>query len=57
VTIALGTVVVPLGAFASTAAAAPPGQCKQVNGNCNGNSDTPHCDQFSYGWQKKLGCA
>jgi hypothetical protein len=45
-------------ATASPAAAQPPGQCKQVNGNCNGKSEEapPHCEEFSFGWQKKLGC-
>jgi Spy/CpxP family protein refolding chaperone len=45
-------------ATSSPAAAQPPGQCKQVNGNCNGQSESapPHCEEFSNGWQKKLGC-
>jgi hypothetical protein len=46
-------------ALSSPAAAQPPGQCKKVNGNCNGKSEEapPHCEEFSFGWQKKLGCA
>ena len=42
----------------SPAAAQPPGQCKQVNGNCNGKSEEapPKCAEFPAGWQKKLGC-
>ena len=45
-------------ATSSPAGAQPPGQCKQVNGNCNGQSESapPHCEQFPPGWQKKLGC-
>ena len=45
-------------ATSSVAGAQPPGQCKQVNGNCNGKSEQapPHCEEFSAGWQKKLGC-
>ena len=45
-------------AMSSPAAAQPPGQCKKVNGNCNGKSESapPHCAEFPLGWQKKLGC-
>jgi hypothetical protein len=45
-------------ATSSPAGAQPPGQCKQVNGNCNGKSEEapPKCAQFPEGWQKKLGC-
>jgi hypothetical protein len=45
-------------ATSSAAGAQPPGQCKQVNGNCNGKSESapPKCAQFPEGWQKKLGC-
>jgi hypothetical protein len=40
------------------AGAQPPGQCKKVNGHCNGQSESapPHCEEFSPGWQKKIGC-
>jgi hypothetical protein len=48
-------------AFVATslpAGAQPPGQCKKVNGHCNGQSESapPHCEEFSPGWQKKIGC-
>jgi hypothetical protein len=45
-------------ATSSAAGAQPPGQCKQVNGNCNGKSEEapPKCAEFPAGWQKKLGC-
>jgi hypothetical protein len=45
-------------ATSSAAGAQPAGQCKKVNGNCNGKSEEapPHCEQFPAGWQKKLGC-
>jgi len=60
ITIALGASAVPFAAVAAPAGAAtpPPGQCKQVNGNCHGGSEfaPPHCEEFSPGQQKKLGC-
>ena len=33
----------------------PPGQCKNLNGNCNGQSESapPHCAQLPAGQQKK----
>jgi hypothetical protein len=33
----------------------PPGQCKNIGGNCNGNSENapPHCAQLPAGQQKK----
>ncbi|HKF90993.1 MAG TPA: hypothetical protein VKC52_05885 [Acidimicrobiia bacterium] len=48
----------PVIATSSPAGAQPPGQCKKVNGHCNGQSESapPHCEQFPAGWQKKLGC-
>jgi len=47
------------GGVVSTAGVAsafpPPGQCKNVNGNCNGQSESapPHCAQLPAGQQKK----
>ncbi len=45
-------------ATSSPAGAQPPGQCKKINGNCNGNSEEapPHCAQLPPGWQNKLEC-
>jgi len=45
-------------ATSSAAGAQPPGQCKNVNGNCNGKNEEapPKCAEFPAGWQKKLGC-
>jgi hypothetical protein len=39
----------------SSAAFPPPGQCKNLNGNCNGNSENapPKCDDLPAGQQKK----
>jgi Spy/CpxP family protein refolding chaperone len=45
-------------ATSSAAGAQPPGQCKKINGNCNGQSEEapPHCAQLPPGQQAKLDC-
>ena len=47
-----GTVI---GSAGVASAFPPPGQCKNVNGQCNGQSESapPHCAQLPAGQQKK----